>query len=408
MRGPSLSQVAQALNDEPERWAPVIIGEAPNKAMSNSRELRFYKKGGMVVKLQGPKRGNWSHHGHDRFGDMLDLIMYIQGVTRKEAHQIGMDMLGVSDGAAIKLKPRKSDAEVAADEREENERRIRAARFIWSKSSTRLAPQAIGYLEARAITKLTSGKCPAVRHRKLDRYSLEKMEIEHEGEAARFPDGLHALVFGATTPDGRIAAVQQIILDGTRKAEVENKKRSNGVMDGAAVRLGGTPTTHLDVAEGPETGLSCWEATDLPTWIALGASNLTRIPVPGHVTTMRFAVEIEPTRTGIRSGLRAANHWMRQGKTCLLAMPRVPSDMNDVHREIGLGAVREDLDAALAPDRNPFRDGSGRLLSEDAQNDLPVVVTWRADESLAAWLSTGLGCLPLLKPLEERDGPENG
>lgn len=406
MRGPSYSEVAQALNDEPERWAPVIIGEEPNKAMSSSRELRFYQKGGLVVKLQGAKRGNWSHHGHDRYGDMLDLIQYIRSVSKKEAFEIAKDMLGLGENPAIELKPRKSAEELADEQRQEDEKRIRTARFIWSKSSTKLSPAALAYLEARAITRLGRERVPSVRCRKLDRTALEKMHIEAPGTPARFPNGLDALVFGATTNSGAIVSVQQIILDGAKKADIANKKRSNGLMEGAAVRLGPAPQDDLDVAEGPETGVSCWEATDCPTWIALGASNLCRIPVPGHVKRMRFAVEIEATRTGIRSALRAAYHWMRRGKECRLAMPRVPSDMNDVHRTHGLEAVREDMENALAPERNPFRDASGRLLGEDTQNDLPMILTLRADDALAAWLSTGLGCMSILQPRDERDATE--
>lgn len=397
MRGPSVSEIAQALNDDPARWAPIIIGQEPNKGMSTSRELRFYAKGGLRVYLQGPKKGKWSHYGHDGYGDMLELISYIKGCSNIEAIKIAKELLGLTEGAALELKPRKSDAELQAEQAEENEKRIRAARFIWSKTSPRIAPEALEYLANRAITNIATKKPTAVRYRKLDVYSLEKMGIEEKGKDRRFPNGLHALVFGATTADGTIGAVQQIILDGNKKADIENKKRSNGLMEGAAVRLGAEPTDELHTAEGPETGLSCWQSTDMPTWILLGASNLTRIPVPDHVKIIRHAAELDPTRTGTKAALQGAYFWMRKGKDFLIALPRIPSDMNDVHRAHGDEGVREDMANALKPERNPFRDAQGNPLSEDAQNDLPILFTYSAEDALAAWLSTGLGSIPLLK-----------
>lgn len=397
MRGPSVSEIAQALNDDPARWAPIIIGELPNKGMSTSRELRFYAKGGLRVHVQGPKKGKFSHYGHDGFGDMLELIAYIKKVSNIEAIKIAKELLGLSDGAVLELKPRRSDAELQSEQAEENEKRIRAARFIWSKTSPRIAPEALAYLANRAITTVAKARPEAVRYRKLDRYSLEKMGIEEKGKEPRFPNGLHALVFGATTADGTVGAVQQIILDGDKKADIENKKRSNGLMEGAAVRLGAVPADELHTAEGPETGLSCWQSTDMPTWILLGASNLTRIPVPDQVKTIRHAAELDPTRTGTKAALQGAYFWMRKGKDFLIAMPRVPSDMNDVHRQFGDAGVREDMANALKPERNPFRDAQGNVLSEDAQNDLPILFTYSAEDAVAAWLSTGLGSIPLLK-----------
>lgn len=400
-RGPSVSEIAQALNDDPVRWAPIIIGQEPNKGMSTSRELRFYAKGGLRVYLQGPKKGKWSHYGHDGYGDMLELISYIKGVNNIEAIKIAKEFLGLTEGAVLELKPRKSDAELASEQAEENEKRIRAARFIWSKTAVRIAPEALAYLANRGITKVASD-CPEfLRYRKLDRYSLEKMGIEEKAKPVRFPNGLHALVFGATatTDDNKkiVTAVQQIILDGDKKADIENKKRSNGLMEGAAVRLGAEPKDELHTAEGPETGLSCWQSTGMPTWILLGASNLTRIPVPEHVKTIRHAAELDPTRTGIKAALQGAYHWNRKGKDFLIALPRIVSDMNDVHRAHGDDAVREDMANALKPERNPFRTADGEVLSEDAQNDLPILFTYSAEDALAAWLSTGLGSIPLLK-----------
>jgi putative DNA primase/helicase len=53
--------------------AEVLLGQ-PNRQLSSKRELRFGRKGSLVVAIAGPKAGNWFDHENDIGGDLLDLI----------------------------------------------------------------------------------------------------------------------------------------------------------------------------------------------------------------------------------------------------------------------------------------------------------------------------------------------
>lgn len=385
----TVAEIAQALNDDPERFAPQIIGEEPNKALSSKRELRFYPKGGLVVKLTG-KRGNFqSFNGDGAFGDMLDLIRYIHSMPLAEAIQEAKRLLGIADGGELRMRPRKSKEEIEKEAAEDEKKRIRTARFLWSLADSAIGSEGLGYLSGRGITADLPKHC--VRFRRLDATALEKMEID----PAAFPNGLQSLIFRATDAAGNTVAVQQIILDGPKKAEVKHVKRSNGLMTSAAVKLA-EPEEDLCLAEGPETGASVWQATRLPTWIVLGTGNLTRADVPDQVKRLWIAVDLEESRNGLAGALKAATYWMSRGKEVRLAIPSIEGDFNDVLQRLGEAGVRADFERALTPARNYYVDTAGRLLP-DMAGALPAIVVKSAEDALTVWLATGLPSIATLK-----------
>ena len=100
-----------------------------------------------------------------------------------------------------------------------------------------------------------------------------------------------AMVAAARDNNGNISAVQRIFIQDGKKAPVDPVKRTNGVMDGACVRLPSQQGNELILVEGPESGLSVWQAWGRETWIALGsiAKLVDEIPTDRRIIIARDA-----------------------------------------------------------------------------------------------------------------------
>ena len=99
------------------------------------------------------------------------------------------------------------------------------------------------------------------------------------------------------------------------------------------------------IAEGLETALSVMEATGLPAWAVLSASNfiglaLPKLPAAAEIV---IAADHDEIKNGKRAGIEAAENaaalWSSQGRKVWIAQPPKPgTDFNDMARD-GLSAT---------------------------------------------------------------------
>jgi hypothetical protein len=161
-----------------------------------------------------------------------------------------------------------------------------------------------------------------------------------------------AMVAAARDNDGNISAVQRIFIQDGKKAPVDPVKRTNGVMDGAAVRLPGNQGDELVLAEGPETGLSVWQAWGRETWVALGsvAKLVDDIPTDRMIIIARDADV--PNSQADKALNKAVMAMIERGATVFIAMPPNPTkpgyDFNDALQDYGDSAVAEALEDCRA------------------------------------------------------------
>ncbi len=109
-----------------------------------------------------------------------------------------------------------------------------------------------------------------------------------------------------------------------------------GAIAGGAVRLAYAGPKMI-VAEGLETALTVMEATGLPTWAVLSASNfiglaLPALPVAAEVV---IAADNDKIKNGKRAGIEAAEKaaelWASQGRRVWIAQPPTPgTDFNNM------------------------------------------------------------------------------
>ncbi len=373
----SYAEIAQALNQDAENFCVYVLGEQPS--LRTPRELRFYPDGKLRVNINGLKKGKWVNFSDSSRGDMLDLYMTCMGVGKKEALDAAKAWLQISDHTPLVLPPKPDTAMASKEEEEHLQKRLWAAQGIWKRTDP-LSSLGRQYLANRGITQIPEA---VVRSRTIDAYSREKMHIDPELYDNR---PLEAVVLMAQNAQGDVRAVQQILtIDGKKAKDVPNPKRTNGLMEGAVVQL--APAGDIvALAEGPETGLSVFQAMQMPVWVTLGSSNFLHAPIPSHTHTVLICADLEPSGAGLAMALKACDHWERLGKHVHLVLPEDPLsdhkvDFNDLLQTIGSAPIQE----AFRYKRVSDRPGEG---------DRRAIVATCARNLLALW--QGVGGRPIL------------
>jgi phage/plasmid primase-like uncharacterized protein len=321
----AFSDIAAAANDHALELAPWVLGQRGQRC---GRTLRFENKGRISVFVLGPKRGKWIDFSSGDKGDMIDLIARSRGIDSRAALDEARRWLGLPEGA----RPVVIDQTARAIEDADDLARRRAkALQIW-QCATEPAAATSAYLRTRGISLAPGGWLRQGR--------ISPKALAFLGPKAEALGTLDTLVFAASDPDGRLRAVQQILVRDGRKAPLETAKLTRGDVRGAAVRMGRGETVVL--CEGPETGLSLRECTGLPVAVALGAGLLFQAEFGPEVR--RVVVAADLGGPGLDAAKRAAAVLCARGIDVRLALPPEAAgekaDFNDVHVRLGANAVR--------------------------------------------------------------------
>lgn len=147
----------------------------------------------------------------------------------------------------------------------------------------------------------------------------------------KHPSGIYApaMVAAVQNREGKIVAVHRTWLrcDGSGKADLEPQKAALGPVRGCAVRLAPAGET-LALAEGIETALSIQQATGIPTWAALGTSNVTRVELPNCVREVIICADAD--EPGEKAAHETAQRFLREGRQARIAKPHGAKDFNDL------------------------------------------------------------------------------
>lgn len=377
MRHPddSLASLDQALCADIEAVADALLGPA-NRKFSTRTQLRFGSKGALCVWIAGPKKGRWADFSGADKGRVLGLVRYALRCEWPEAITWAQSRTGQPAGAsytATGLHPERlvkqaaKAAKAAAEAATDVARRIGSARRLWHSSTAVTGPAAAYLTRTRMIPAPILG---------------------WPFEAVRFHKPSLSLILAATADDGGVQAVQRVYLTNAGckidEAEIEARrlpavKQTNGVMAGAWIKLPGDPKGPLQLAEGPETGLTVWRATGHETWIALGSVAKLSPPAGRNIIVCadddpRHA-QLGKSNNAHTARAQAVASWHAAGGDVQLLYPwpvrrTDKSDFNDLIKIAGLDAVRGRIELAL----NPLR-----MLP----NRVPVTETRAALQSLS-------------------------
>jgi hypothetical protein len=231
-----------------------LLGQ-PNLKLSGKRQLRFGRKGSLVVVTAGPKIGAWFDHENGIGGDLLGLIRRQRGGGFLDAVEYAQSFIGHmpaqqdSSHASAACLGASHSASISFQRR---------ALKLWNEGLPIAGTLAAGYLAMRGIAEPTAIDGEVLRFHPSCPY----------GERARHPcmlallrdfrtDQPHAIHRTALTPAGD--KIGRMVL---------------GPKSGAAIKLSpdDAVATGLTIAEGIETALSGMQLGWRPAWSVVDAA----------------------------------------------------------------------------------------------------------------------------------------
>jgi hypothetical protein len=151
---PDIDVVDRLLRDNVVALVEHLRGVAPNKRLSNPRTVRFGRKGGLAVDIDGPKKGRITDYndGGSKAQSPLQFIQSEIGGDFANAAQWARAWLGI-EGDQPEPRVRREDPKPSSadDEQEEAHRRAKVDEIIAEARDARGTP-AEAYLRGRGIT----------------------------------------------------------------------------------------------------------------------------------------------------------------------------------------------------------------------------------------------------------------
>ncbi len=263
-------------------------------------------------------KGFYHCFGCGAHGDVITFVMDFAGCLFREAVE---DLHGGHGGTDPDVTRRAAEsqhhaeAERHAQDKREVQSRIEYARHLWRKAVPAPGTLVEAYLRARGITIPVP---PSLRY---------LAAAKHKPTGLILP----AMVAGVQDPDGRVVAVHRTFLsrNGTAKALVSEPKMSLGPVAGGAVRLA-RANGRVAVSEGIETGLSVLQATGIPTWAALSATNLAAVILPPDIRDVILGPDGD--EAGATHAQQAARRLVDEGRAVRIAPAPEGQDFNDMLR----------------------------------------------------------------------------
>ncbi len=315
-----------------------------------AREMRWGRKGSLVLYLRGRGGPHWHCYESCQGGDILAAIQHAMGLDFVGALDCARDWLGmprrgeqrrdrhrVEPRPAQQSKPVDYDAEQAERSRRAAELAAAAAPIAGTLAEKYLSfhrgiladnwPGTLGFADAATVRQRTGWS----------RWRWPVLLVKAT-DAAGAVTGLQCI---ALQPDGAAAKHW----DGSGR----KLKQSFGALAGFAARLPGDDRALL-LAEGPETALSCWHATGIETWANLGS--ITKAPLDSVPIDRLIVVCADddarnaPSNKPLRDALK---RWRGEGRRVVVVKPNATtrgdkSDFNDTLRAEGPEAVRERIE----------------------------------------------------------------
>jgi hypothetical protein len=253
----NLDELKTRLVERIETLAETLLGPR-NRQYSTPRQWRFGRNAGsLAIEMEGPERGLWKDFGDSNAGGgPLDLIMHKVHLRFREAVRWAREWLGDPDNVRRPVPP------PARQNPDPKKNSIGYGRRIVAESVP--VPGTLGERYLREQRGITGALPPEVRFHP---------DVHFRKRNGGFP----ALLFVASE-NSIIRRVQAVMLDPATGRKIAGKESKLTFGSGAsyipvtfAARVA---SATIQMAEGPEDGLTLWAATGHCTLATLGAGSL--------------------------------------------------------------------------------------------------------------------------------------
>ena len=247
----------------------------------------------------------------DKGGDLISLYAYINGLSQREAARCLAGNFDIQDFSKFEGSTPKAPKAPKVD--------CSLVTKIWGEC---LKPQGTlveSYLRMRGCA------CDIPKALKFH------PKLYHKDTKSHHPAMVAAVQIW---PVREIVGIHRTYLnhDGSGKTDIVANKMMLGITRGGAVRLT-EPGKTLILAEGIETALSVYLATEMPTWAALSTSGLMNVKMPTLDVTSEIIIAADNDSAGLKAANLLKNGLLKEGYTVRIALPDRGSDFNDMLRE---------------------------------------------------------------------------
>jgi hypothetical protein len=302
-------EIRDRINGSAHQIATSLLGE-PNRTLSNSRELRFGRKGSIAVAIAGKRAGAWYDHENADGGDLLALIMREKQIGFPEALSFATAFVGGDTSCLPSPKPSARVIDFDA----EKIRNPRLALAIWQSGTDVGGSLVEQYLARRNLILPEGVSGRAIRFHK----SCPFASARHPAMLALFrdirTDEPRAIHRTALTPDGR-----------------KIDRRVLGPKTGAAVKLSDDSEVAggLMIGEGIETTIAGMMLGFSPAWSVSDSGEIAKFPVLAGIEALTIFVDND--KAGQDCASKCSRRWTGAGNEVQRVIPNEPGwDMNDI------------------------------------------------------------------------------
>ncbi|MAA92990.1 MAG: hypothetical protein CML21_00500 [Rheinheimera sp.] len=286
-------------------------------------------------------RGAAFHRDEGGLADGIDVISWLEGVSKSQAMDIIVQICGgdlSSVTPAVIRRSREALQQTQVISPEEATKRKATIDKIWAGAKSIADSPVEAYLRSRGI------KGDPASWKNL--FSHESLAYKEDDKApwTRHP-GMLAIV---RDTECKPLTLHRTFLaaDGSGKADVSRQKMMLAQprsLQGACIRIDHpveTPTGKLiGITEGIENALSVREATGCPMWVGISDRIMEQVAFPDDIKVIIVWADIEPSGAGLRAAETLRRIWEPKGVTVIVEAPhnmnREKCDWNDVYQEIG-------------------------------------------------------------------------
>ena len=421
---------------------------APNKKLSNGKELRFGDSGKIAVRISGNRAGTWYDFSESKGGDIFDLVQDRQGCDFKGAADYLKQSLGIrSDINSSHLQlvhdQRNSDLtekyikDKQAEQRASEQKQTQVNKLVQRSKDITETSIAFRYLANTRGISCNLGndiKTARIYTSELNRY-------------------LPSLIAYARDEKGNVTGGQQILLKANgSKADIAVPKKSFGKISGSFVDLSNLsynnnnkdnskdkvdnfvedtytasdlPAKITIIAEGLETALSIKQAlssnhnysgTNSKILCSLGIYNIKNyVPQKNEQIIIAADNDGEAAITN-KTIIEASNILSERGAAVRIVRPVQIGDFNDILQKSDIGGILE-IRETFNPVINSFKAktldeffaasqniSSNEQISGKAQEDIEYLREYNVseDEILGAFKSSYAQGLNYLKTTKEQ------